>query len=63
MKPLFSQIDKMIICWGGRWAKAYTPTGGPEEVCELEASNQAALRDVGTTMVVSSSIDVDVLAI
>jgi hypothetical protein len=53
----------MIICWGGRWAKAYTPTGGPEEVCELEASNQAALRDVGTTMVVSSSIDVDVLAI
>ena len=53
----------MKICWGGRWAKAYIPTGGQEEVCELEASHQAALRDVGTTMVVSSSIDVNVLAI
>ena len=40
-KPLFSKIDKMKICRGGRWAKASTPTGGPEGVCELEASRQA----------------------
>ena len=59
-KPLFSTIDKMKICWCGRWAKASTPTGGPEGVCELEASRQAFLKDVGTTMVVPSSIDADV---
>ena len=47
-KPLFSKIDKMKICWGGRWAKASTPTEGPGGVCELEASRQVFLRDVGT---------------
>ena len=47
----------MKICRGGRWAKASTPTGDPEGVCELEASRQAFLRDVGTIMVVPSSID------
>ena len=43
--------------------KASTPTGGPEGpegVCELEASRQAFLRDVGMTMAVPSSIDADV---
>ena len=50
----------MKICWGGRWAKASTPTGGPEEVREVEALCQAFLRDVGTTMVVPSSIDANV---
>jgi hypothetical protein len=61
-KPLFSTIDKMKICWCGHWAKASTPTGGPEGVCELEASRQcqAFLRDVGTMMAVPSSIDADV---
>ena len=39
--PFSLKIDKMKICWGGRWAKASTPTGGPEGVCELEASRQA----------------------
>ena len=56
----FLKNDKMKICWGGRWAKASTPTGGPEGVCELEASCQAFLRDVGTIVVVPSSIDADV---
>ena len=50
----------MKICWGGRWANESTLTGGPEGVCELEASRQAFLKDVGTTMVVPSSIDADV---
>jgi len=50
----------MKIYCGGRWAKASTLTGGPEGVCELEASRQAFLRDVGTTMVVPSCIDADV---
>jgi hypothetical protein len=50
----------MKICRGGRWAKASTPTGGPEGVCELEASRQAFLRDVWNDEVVPSSIDADV---
>jgi hypothetical protein len=39
--PFSLKIDKMKICQGGRWAKASTPTGDPEGVCELEASRQA----------------------
>ena len=50
----------MKICCGGHWAKASTPTGGPEGVCELEASRQAFLRDGGTILGVPSSIDADV---
>ena len=58
--PFSQKNDKMKICWGGHWAKAFTPTGGPEGVCEVEASRQAFLRDVGTTMVAPSSIDANV---